>query len=156
MEYLFVKWLHILSSTVLFGTGVGSAFYLLATTLSRDVRAIAVVARMVVRADWLFTATTAVLQPLTGFWLVHLVGFPLATPWLRMSIVFYVLAMLCWLPVVWLQIKLRDLAAAAAREGTGLPPRYWTFFRLWIVLGVPAFFLFLALFWLMVAKPASV
>ncbi|MBT2320830.1 DUF2269 domain-containing protein [Variovorax paradoxus] len=154
MDYLIVKWLHVISSTVLFGTGVGSAFYLLATTLSRDVRATAVVARMVVRADWMFTATTAVLQPLTGFWMAHRIGLPLATPWLWTSIVLYVLAILCWLPVVVLQIRLRDLAAAAAREGTALPPRYWTFFKWWIGLGVPAFLLFLALFWLMIAKPS--
>ncbi|RST53298.1 DUF2269 family protein [Variovorax sp. MHTC-1] len=155
MEYLIVKWLHVISSTVLFGTGVGSAFYLLATTLSRDVRAVAVVARMVVRADWLFTATSAVLQPLTGFWLMHLAGLPLQTPWVKMSIFFYVLAILCWLPVVWLQIRLRDLASEAASRGQALPARYWMFFKWWVVLGVPAFFLFLALFWLMVAKPAG-
>ncbi|RZL87703.1 MAG: DUF2269 domain-containing protein [Variovorax sp.] len=155
MEYLFVKWLHVISSTVLFGTGVGSAFYLLATTLSHDVRAVAVVARMVVRADWLFTATTAVLQPLTGFWLMHLAGPPLQTPWVRTSILCYVLAMLCWLPVVWLQIRLRDLASEAANRGQALPAGYWRIFRWWVVLGVPAFFLFLTLFWLMVAKPAG-
>jgi uncharacterized membrane protein len=155
MEYLFVKWLHVISSTVLFGTGVGSAFYLLATTLTRDARAVAVVARMVVRADWLFTATTAVLQPLTGFWLMHLAGLPWRTPWLRMSILCYVLAMLCWLPVVWLQIRLRDLALEAATLGQPLPARYWKLFAWWVGLGVPAFFLFLALFWLMIAKPAG-
>ncbi len=148
-----MKYLHVVSSTLLFGTGIGSAFYLLATTLSRDVRAVAVVARMVVRADWLFTATTAVLQPATGFWLVQKLGLPLSTPWLKASIACYMLAIACWLPVVWLQMRLRDLAAEAARGGTALPPRYWRFFRWWIALGVPAFFLFLALFWLMVAKP---
>ena len=153
MEYLVVKWLHVLSSTVLFGTGIGSAFYLLATTLSRDVRAVAVVARMVVRADWMFTATTAVLQPITGFWMMHLAGFPLATPWLKWSIVCYALALLCWLPVVWLQIRLRDLASTAARDQVPLPARYWRLFRWWFALGVPAFFLFVAIFWLMVAKP---
>ncbi len=154
MEYLILKYLHVLSSTLLFGTGIGSAFYLLATTLSRDVRAIAVVARMVVRADWLFTATTAVLQPLTGFMLVHRLGLPLATPWVEASLVCYALAIACWLPVVWLQMRLRDLAAEAARDGTALPARYWRLFGWWVGLGVPAFFLFLALFWLMIAKPA--
>jgi uncharacterized membrane protein len=112
------------------------------------------VARMVVRADWLFTATTAVLQPVTGFWLVHRLELPLSTPWLKASIVCYVLAITCWLPVVWLQMRLRDLAAEAARDGTALSPRYWRVFRWWVALGVPAFFLFLALFWLMIAKPA--
>lgn len=153
MEYMVLKWLHVISSTLLFGTGIGSAFYLLATTLSRNVQAIAVVARMVVRADWLFTATTAVLQPLTGMWLVHLLGLPLSTPWIRASLVAYVLAMACWLPVVWLQMRLRDLAAKAAREGTALPAPYWRYFMAWIALGIPAFFLFLALFWFMIAKP---
>jgi uncharacterized membrane protein len=154
MEYLVLKYVHVISSTVLFGTGIGSAFYLLATTLSRDVRAVAVVSRMVVRADWLFTATTAVLQPVTGLWLVHRMGMPLSTPWLMVSLVCYALAIACWLPVVWLQMRLRDLAAQAAREGTPLAPRYWFFFKWWVALGVPAFFLFLALFWLMIAKPA--
>jgi uncharacterized membrane protein len=153
VEYLFMKYLHVVSSTLLFGTGIGSAFYLLATTLSLDVRAAAVVTRMVVRADWLFTATTAVLQPATGFWMVHRLGLPLSTPWLKASIVCYVLAIACWLPVVWLQMRLRDLAAEAARGGTVLSSRYWQVFRWWVALGVPAFFLFLALFWLMIAKP---
>ena len=154
MDYLVVKYLHVISSTLLFGTGIGSAFYLLATTLSRDVRAVAVVARMVVRADWLFTATTAVLQPATGFWLVHRLGLPWSTPWVKVSIVCYALAIACWLPVVWLQMRLRDEAARAARDGTVLPPAYWRLFAWWVALGVPAFFLFMALFWLMIAKPA--
>lgn len=154
MEYLVAKWLHVLSATVLFGTGVGSAFYLLATTLSRDVRAVATVARWVVRADWLFTATTAVAQPVTGFWLVHMAGLPLRTPWLIASIICYVLALLCWFPVIGLQMRLRDLAGASAQENTPLSAAYWQLFRWWFALGIPAFFLFLAIFWLMVAKPA--
>ncbi|RYF71155.1 MAG: DUF2269 domain-containing protein, partial [Comamonadaceae bacterium] len=122
-EYLVVKWLHVISSTVL-------------------------------RADWLFTATTAVLQPLTGFWMVHLAGYPMATPWLKVSIVCYALALACWFPVVWLQMRLRDLAGTAAQERTALPARYWQLFRWWVALGIPAFILFVAIFWLMVSKPA--
>jgi uncharacterized membrane protein len=154
MDYLPVKWLHILSSTVLFGTGIGTAFYLLVASLSRDVALTAGVTRWVVRADWLFTATTAVLQPLTGWWLMHLAGFPLAARWLHWSIALYVVAMACWLPVVWLQMRLRDVAAQALREGGPLPPLYWRYFRWWFALGVPALGAFLAIFWLMVAKPA--
>lgn len=155
MEYQIAKWLHVLSSTVLFGTGIGSAFYLLATTLTRDVRAVAVVARLVVRADWLFTATTAVLQPATGFWLVRQMGLPWDTPWLRLSLIFYAAAMACWVPVVVLQMRLRDLAQAAADKGEPLPRRYWKLFAWWVALGVPALVLFLAIFWLMIAKPAT-
>jgi len=100
MTYLLVKWLHVLFSTLIFGTGIGSAFYLLAATLRRDAALVAGVARIVVWADWLFTATTAVLQPLTGLWLIHLAGFPLDTPWIFWSIVLYIVAIACWLPVV--------------------------------------------------------
>lgn len=153
MEYLLFKWLHVLSSTVLFGTGIGSAFYFLVASLSRDVRFVAAITRWVVRADWLFTGTTAVLQPLTGLWMVHLTGIPLRTPWVMWSLVLYAVAIACWLPVVWLQIRLRDVAAAALREGTDLPAAYWGYFRWWFALGFPALAAFLSIFWLMVFKP---
>lgn len=154
MEYPVVKWLHILSSTLLFGTGIGSAFYLLFASLSRDIRAIAVVTRYVVLADWLFTATTVVIQPLTGWYLMKLAGIPLETRWIMWSFALYGLAVACWMPVVWLQMRLRDLSNLAARDGGELPAAYWRYFRIWIMLGFPAFFAFLAVFYLMVAKPA--
>jgi uncharacterized membrane protein len=154
-DYLVVKTLHILSATFLFGTGVGTAFYLLVTTLGRDVRVVAAVTRWVVIADWLFTATTAIAQPLTGWWLAQRMGVPvMEVTWLRWSVHLYALAIACWLPVLWLQVRLRDLAARAAHEGTPLPPAYWRAFKAWVALGVPALFAFLAIFWLMVAKPA--
>lgn len=156
MDYVVVKWLHVLSSTLLFGTGIGSAFYLLFTSLSRDVAATARVTRLVVWADWLFTATTAVFQPLSGWYLIKLLGLPWTTPWVAWSLGLYVLAIACWLPVVWLQMRLRDEAALALREGNALGPGYWQAFRYWVALGVPAFFAFLAIFYLMVAKPAWV
>ena len=154
MEYLIVKWLHIVSSTLLFGTGIGSAFYLLFASLSRDVRAIAVVSRHVVRADWLFTATTVVFQPLSGFYLAHLAGYPLSSRWIVWSVVLYLVAGACWLPVVWLQMRMRDMAQASARDGLGLPALYWRYLRIWTALGVPAFFALIAVFYLMTAKPA--
>jgi len=153
MDYVAVKWLHILSSTFLFGTGIGSAWYMLFANISRDIRAIAVVSKYVVVADWLFTATTAVLQPLTGFYLVHLAGFPLRSKWIVWSVILYMIAGMCWLPVVWLQIRLRDIATEAAGAGNGLPPIYWRYFRIWVALGIPAFCAFVVIFWLMVAKP---
>lgn len=153
MEYTIVKWLHILSSTFLFGTGIGSAWYLLFAVISRNVAAIAVVTRIVVIADWLFTGTTMIAQPATGFYLIHLAGYPMHSPWIMYSIGLFVLAALCWFPVVWLQMRLRDLSAAAASAGTPLPPAFWRYFKMWIVLGVPAFFAFLGVFYLMVAKP---
>ncbi|RAN81270.1 hypothetical protein B5P43_05655 [Bacillus sp. SRB_336] len=152
MTYLLIKWLHVISSTVLFGTGIGSAFYLLAASVQRDARVIAAVARYVVIADWLFTATTVILQPLSGGLMMHLAGLPLRTPWLLWSIVLYAVAVACWLPVVWLQMRMRDLARHAAEQNAALPAGYWRAFRYWVALGVPAFLAFVAVFYLMVVK----
>lgn len=152
MDYLFLKWLHILSSTVLFGTGIGSAFYLLVATLGRDARTVAALGGYVVVADWLFTATTAVLQPVTGWLMVRSAGMPWSQPWLAWSVGLYVLAIACWLPVVLLQYRLRDEARRSAAAGSALSPAYWRAFTAWVALGVVAFFAFLLIFWLMVAK----
>jgi uncharacterized membrane protein len=151
---LVVKWLHVLSSTLLFGTGVGSAFYLFFVSRTRDVHAVAVVSRWVVVADWWFTATTIVFQPLSGFWLVHRMGYALTSRWIWWATGLFILAALCWLPVVWLQMRLRDVAKAADDAHTELPPAYWNYFGWWVALGVPAFVFFLAVFYLMVARPA--
>jgi uncharacterized membrane protein len=158
MEYLIAKWLHILSSTVLFGTGIGSAYYMLFTSLrarrSGEPGAVAVVVRQVVLADWLFTTTTIVFQPLSGWYLMHLAGVPFTARWIAWSLVLYVLAGACWLPVVWLQIRMRDMAETAQREGGTLPAQYWRYLRYWTLLGIPAFLALVVVFYLMVAKPA--
>jgi len=154
MDYITVKWLHILSSTLLFGTGLGSAFYMLFTSLTRDTRATAVVVRHVVLADWLFTTPTIILQPLTGLYLMHLAGLPLSSRWIMWSFALYFLAGACWLPVVWMQIRMRRFAEEAVRNNTELPPIYWRYLRIWVLLGIPAFFALVIVFYLMVAKPA--
>jgi uncharacterized membrane protein len=153
MEYLIVKWAHILSSTVLFGTGLGSAFYMFFTSLTRDARATAVVVRYVVIADWAFTTPTIIIQPLTGFYLIHIAGFPLGSRWIVWSILLYLLAGAAWLPVVWMQIRMREMAQQAARAGEALPQKYWSYLKLWVALGVVAFLSLVVVFYLMVAKP---
>ena len=153
-EYLVVKWLHVLSSTILFGTGIGSAFYMFFASLERDPRTVYFVTRWVVIADWVFTTTAIIVQPLTGLWLAHLAGFPLTSTWILWSIVLYFFAGACWLPVVWLQLRMREMARIAVEAGTPLPPRYQAFFRIWVALGIPAFFALVVVFYLMVAKPA--
>lgn len=154
MDYVTVKWLHIMSATFLFGTGVGSAFYLLFASISRDVRAVAVVTRIVVLADWLFTSTTAVIQPLTGYYMMRLVGLPATSRWLAWSIALYVVAIACWLPVVWLQMRLRTIANEALQHRMDLPVAYWRYYWTWVALGIPAFVAFVLIFYLMVAKPS--
>lgn len=152
--YLFIKWLHVLSSTVLFGFGAGTAWYMWNAHLSGDAHIIARVGRMVVRADWIFTGGSGVIQPLSGIALARLGGWPLDAPWLLAAYGLYVLAFCCWAPVVWLQIRAQRLAEGAAREGVELGSDYLGVMRWWFVLGWPAFLGLLAAFWLMVAKPS--
>jgi len=151
--YLIVKWLHIMSSVVLVGTGFGTAFYLFFANRSGVVAAQAVVSRLVVRADWWFTTPAIVLQPATGLWLMHLMGLPLSTPWIVWTLALYGMAGLCWIPVVWLQLRMTAMAQAAYASGQELPAVYWRYARWWEGLGYPAFVAMLAIFYLMVAKP---
>jgi uncharacterized membrane protein len=152
--YLWVKWIHIVSSTVLFGTGAGIAFFFLRAQRTHDVRIIAIVADDVVLADTVFTATAVVIQPVTGIALALMSGYPLMTPWIAVSMALYILIGCCWLPVVCLQIRMRTLARLAASTGAQLPPEYQRYYRWWFALGWPAFIGVLVIFYLMVAKPA--
>jgi len=151
--YDLVKTLHILSSTVLFGTGLGTAFHMWLAHRDGEPRTIATVARNVVRADLWFTTPAVILQPASGLVLIRLSGIEPTTSWLMAVYGLYVLIGLCWLPVVWLQIRARDLALAAVARGATLPAEYHRVMRLWFALGWPAFLGTMAIFWLMVAKP---
>jgi uncharacterized membrane protein len=154
MEYQIAKWLHILSSTLLFGTGLGSAYYMFFASLTRQPVAVAVVVRQVVWADWLFTTTTIIFQPASGLYLAHLLGLPISTPWIAWSVALYFLAGACWLPVVWLQLRMRRMAEDAVARQQPLPAQYFRYLKIWTALGVPAFVALVIVFYLMVAKPA--
>ena len=151
MLYLSIKWLHILSSTVLFGTGVGTAFCMLMANLSRDVKAIRFATRTVVLADWVFTTPAVIIQPVTGYLLAKIAGFPMSTPWLVTAIALYVFAGACWLPVVWIQLRMRALAQAATEV---MPAEYWRYSLWWLILGSLAFPAVVLIFWLMVFTPS--
>jgi uncharacterized membrane protein len=153
MSYLLLKYIHILSATLLFGTGLGTAFHGFLAFRTKDPRVVAAVGRSVVLADWLFTAPAVVIQPATGIAMAILAGLPLTTGWLALSIALYVLVGACWLPVVWLQIRLRRLAKASLEADVPLPARYFEYLRLWFILGWPAFTAVLAIFYLMIFKP---
>jgi uncharacterized membrane protein len=153
MDYLWIKWLHILSSTLLFGTGLGIAFFMWTAHRSSDVRVIAATARNVVLADTCFTAPAVLTQLLTGLWLVQTLGVPWTQRWLLYAIALFVLIGACWLPVLWLQWRARNLAEQAAASNTPLPTEYFRVMRWWFWLGWPAFLSVLAIFWLMVMKP---
>lgn len=152
--YLLVKWLHVVSSVLLAGTGFGSAFYLFFTNRSPSLEARAVVARLVVRADLWFTTPAVIVQPLSGIWLAHTAGWPLSTPWLAASLALFLFAGACWLPVLWLQLKMAREVEAALAEGRPLSARYDRWQRAWEALGYPAFAAMLIVFFLMVNKPS--
>jgi uncharacterized membrane protein len=152
--YVLIKWLHILSSTVLFGTGAGIAFFFVRAQASGDVRIIAATAGEVVLADLIFTASAVILQPVTGVTLALLAGYRLSSRWLSLSMVLYGAIGCCWLPVVWLQIRMRDIALEASATGLPLPDLYRRYYGLWFALGWPAFIGVMAVFYLMIAKPA--
>ncbi|HPE61258.1 MAG TPA: DUF2269 domain-containing protein [Thiolinea sp.] len=152
MSYLVLKYLHILSMVLLFGTGLGSAFYKWMADRSGNVAHIAVTNRHVVLADWLFTTPTVIFQPLSGLWMVYLAGWSLFTPWIALSLGLYVVAGLCWLPVVWLQLRMRQLAEQARADNAPLPALYWRYARIWFWLGVPAFIAMVLIVLLMVFK----
>ena len=151
--YVWVKTIHILSATILFGTGLGTAFHMWLTHLSGDVRAIAVVSRNTVRADFLFTMPAVIVQPLSGAALIWMTAADPLAPWLLVVYALYVVTGFCWAPVVYLQMQARDLADLALATGQQLPTRYYRVMRIWFFLGWPAFIAVVAIMWLMVSKP---
>ncbi len=155
MLYFWLKVIHILSATLLFGTGLGTAFYLLKAHLDKDTTYLAYTAKNVVLADWIFTTPAVIIQPLSGFALLHYLHYPLTTSWVMLALALYVLIGLCWIPVVWLQIKIKELAWNAMQADHNIfeNPLYHRYFKAWFVLGWPAFIAVIAIFYLMTFKP---
>jgi uncharacterized membrane protein len=153
MVYELLKFAHVIGAAVLLGTGAGIAFFMLLAHRTAEVRTIAAVSRMVVVADFLFTATAVVVQPITGLLLVREVGYDLREAWIVLSILLYLVTGAFWLPVVWIQARIMRLASSAVQAGGPMPPAYAKLFRVWFWFGFPAFGAVLAIFWLMIARP---
>lgn len=150
----FLRWVHIIGATVLLGTGAGIAFFMVMAQRTGRAELVAHVAGTVVIADFVFTASAVVVQPVTGFLLAREIGWPMNEGWIVLSLVLYAFAGLFWLPVVWIQIRIRDLASAAAAEGRPLPAEEQRLFRIWFAFGFPAFGAVLAILWLMAVRPS--
>jgi uncharacterized membrane protein len=150
--YFVLKYLHVLGAAVLLGTGAGIAFFMLLAHRRGEPALVAGVARIVVIADFIFTASAVIAQPITGVLLAHSIGYSLWEGWIIWSIALYILTGAFWLPVVWMQMRMRDLAAEAVRTGAPLPQRYYQHFRMWFACGFPAFGAVLGIFWLMITK----
>ncbi|MDO8989366.1 MAG: DUF2269 domain-containing protein [Sideroxyarcus sp.] len=152
--YLVLKWIHILSSVALVGVGFGSAYYMFFVNRTKNVAAIAEVSRLVVRADYWFTTPAVIIQPLSGFAMVSMSGYSWTETWLVGTYVLFVLMGACWLPVVWLQIRMAKMAKTALLEKSEMPQQYWRYARIWTRLGLIAFPLTIVIFGLMVLKPS--
>ncbi|HET7608556.1 MAG TPA: DUF2269 domain-containing protein [Gammaproteobacteria bacterium] len=153
MYYFLLQYVHIIGAAVLLGTGAGIAFFMLRAHSTRDVFVIAGVARIVVAADFVFTATAVVVQPVTGFLLAKFLGYPIFDGWIALSLILYAVTGAFWIPVVFMQIRMRNLAEAAVREGTALPAAYHRLFWTWFAFGFPAFAAVLGILWLMTSRP---
>ena len=152
--YFLVKYLHVLGAIVILGTGTGIAFFMLMAHRSGEAAFIARTAGVVVIADMLFTLSAILLQPVTGGLLMWLSATTLAEHWLATSLGLYALTGLFWVPVIFMQIEMRDLARLADAKSQPLPPRYHRLFRRWFLCGIPGFGAVMAILWLMVAKPS--
>jgi uncharacterized membrane protein len=153
LVYLVLKTLHVIGATMLLGTGAGIAFFMVMAHRTNDARFIAQTARVVVIADYVFTASAVVAQPVTGLAMALMAGYPILRGWIGWSLALYALTGAFWLPVVWMQSRMRDLALTAADHGEPLPAEYHRLYRLWFAFGWPAFGAVLGIVWLMVAKP---
>ena len=153
MTFLVLKYLHVIGATVLLGTGAGIAFFMLLAHRTGRAQTVADVARIVVIADFVFTSTAVIAQPITGVLLAREAGHPLSQGWIMLSIILYLVTGAFWLPVVWMQARMRKLALAAADAGEPLPAGYHKLFRLWFAFGFPAFCSVAVIFWLMIARP---
>jgi len=151
--YFLLKFAHVVAATVILGTGGGIAFFMLMAHRSGNAEFIARTARLVVLADMIFTAIAVIVQPITGYLLMRQTGETFGESWIAVSLALYLGAGAFWLPVVWIQARLRDLARAAAEAGTPLPPLYHRLFRIWFLFGFPGFGAVLAILFLMIAKP---
>jgi uncharacterized membrane protein len=151
--YLLIKTIHIFSATILFGTGLGIAFFMFRSWFADDLQEKLFALRTTVLADYLFTAPAALIQPLTGAWLIWKGGFAWADGWLLATYILYAVAAACWLPVVWIQRRLKRIVAASLAAHVPLPREYNRLFRLWFALGWPAFLGLVAVFFLMVIRP---
>ena len=151
--YFFVKYLHVLGAIVILGTGTGIAFFMLMAHRSGDAAFIARTAATVVIADMLFTLTAVLLQPVTGGILMLLSSTAVTERWMATSLGLYAVAGLFWVPVIFMQIEMRDLARAAVAQSQPLPSRYFALFRRWFLFGIPGFGSVMLILWLMIAKP---
>lgn len=153
MLYIWLKLIHILSSTILFGTGIGTASVMLYGYFQPNMEAKLAIYRYVALVDWFFTGISGLIQPITGLAMVYVAGYSLSMFWISISILGYLIAAFCWFGVVYFQLKIRDITANSIKHKKHLPAIYYQFFTYWFMVGWPAFISLIVVFYLMTAKP---
>lgn len=153
MLYLTLKWIHIISATIIFGTGIGSAYYMFAANRRKVLSEMRFAVKFVVLADWAFTLPAIIVQFITGLLMAKIANISFFDLWIKWGLILYFFAGACWLPVVWLQIKMEKLIEEAIKENKQLDEKYWKMDFWWILLGSLAFPAVVMIFWLMVDKP---
>lgn len=152
LDYSLLKTIHIISATLLFGTGFGTYFFMIRATRSGNVEALRVTAATVVLADWLFTTPAVIVQLATGLLLMDRLGIPFSSTWFLVVMALTLLVGGLWLPVVGIQLVLSKMLRELP-PGAPLPERFTRLVRIWEGLGYPAFLSGPAIFALMVYKP---
>ena len=157
-SYAIWKTVHVFSAAILMGTGIGIAFFCWfgsrAAIGDKNIGALRMVLRFTVLADAVFTAPAVVVQAVTGAMLMHLAGWSWFSPWSITAVGLFGLVGVCWLPVLWIQWRMKKLADNASAIDT-LPQAFTSLFRAWILLGIPALAAMLTLLFMMVAKPLA-
>lgn len=151
-HYLLIKTIHIVSSTLLFGTGLGTFFFMIRATRSGNAEAVRVTAATVVLADWIFTSPAVVVQFVTGLMLMQILGISFFSVWFGVILALFCAVGALWLPVVWIQLQLRNMLKTM-QPGDALPSRFIKLVRVWELMGYPAFSMVVIIFALMVYKP---
>ena len=155
MEFVdLLRWAHIIGATVLLGTGAGIAFFMVMAHRTGNAAFIAHTASIVVIADFVFTASAVIAQPVSGYFLAQEIGWDITEGWIVLSLALYVFIGVFWLPVVAIQARMRDEARISLENGTPLSPRYMRLYRIWFACGIPAFLAIVVLLWLMITRPS--
>lgn len=151
-----IRLIHVVSSALMFGVGIGAFWFMLAALRSADIALIAATTRNAVRAEWFIAAPVAVVQPTTGYLLMLHLDYSLHSRWFLALATFYILAGMCWVYLVKAELKMRHLAnvaLASPRAATPLPPQFHALSRRWRRLALGSFAGVLTIFWLMVFRP---
>lgn len=141
MEHLTtLKALHISATVLLLGSALGLAIWTWLARRKGDATAHTRLMQRPLVFVWLLMGICLVSMPVTGWWLVHLIGWPLGQTWLLASSVIYTFGAFSWF---WLLARVNRWRSAPTVGGATFT----------LVLAVFSGVCFIAIAGLMGAKP---